>query len=340
MPDVLKQTVSASQIAAVFNRSPYDTRFTLWQWFKRGIETAQQDTRMSFGKFIEPFVLAQVQERLRLEVIHNREGQYFRRGALGCTRDATVIDPTRGPGIVQVKAHAYPQWRDLYTESMTPPHIEMQLQTEMAVHDARWGIIAVMVGQNDQLLLYEREPIPALQAQLDQAAAEFLASVTAGDEPDALGSEVELPVLDALYPEVTPRKIATVADQAKAEKIAEDAMLYDWAKEQRKSFERVEKEKRAIIAAAIGDAERLDLPGVTIQVSRSSTKEGVMQLPAAIAIDLSKLIATAPEGFDIEPIRAAATWGQVTRAPSVRTTFKITPTGDQQQKEDDKWLTP
>lgn len=338
MPDVLKKTVSASQVAALFNRSPYQTRWSLWQWFRQSIDIDDANRRMDFGKFVEPFVLSQVQERLRLEVLHNREGAYFRNGDLGCTRDARVFDPTRGEGIVQAKCHSYQAWREAYTDSMTPPHVEMQLQTEMFVHGAKWGVVAVMVGQNDQLLLYERQPIPALQEKIRAEAHEFLDSVMEDREPDVLGAAVELPVLDLLYPTVRPKTIATV-DPAKVESIAEAVRMYAWAKEQEAFHRRVKDDKRAIIAAAVGEAERMELPGVTVRVKRSQTKASVMALPADLAIGLTKTISTLPEGVDIEPLKAAATWNIQTRAPSVRTEFEVITTEEQQQ-ESTQWLTP
>jgi hypothetical protein len=336
VPDVLKQTVSASQIAGIYNRSPWETRWSLWHWFRNSVEIAADNSRTDFGKFCEPFIMAQVQERLRLEVQHNAAGEYKRKGSLGCSRDARIFDPTRGEGIIQAKTCARQIWKETYTDSLCPPHIEMQLQCEMAVHDAAWGIVAVMIGQNDQLFLYERQPNKELQARMEDEARAFLDSVAAGQEPSPFGSAVELPVLDALYPTVTPGKVITMTDET----IAEAARMMRWADEQSKFFSRVYDQKRAIIAAAAGDAQRLELPGVMIEISRSSAKGGSVNLPAEIAIGLLKtLTEAAAAGIDPEPIRAAATWSQTTRAESVRTKFRIIDTAPPTE-ESKTWLTP
>lgn len=335
MPDPLKKTVSASQVAALFNLSPYETRWSMWQWFRKSIEIDQENSRTDFGKFVEPFIMAQVQEMLRLEVIHNKANAYHRAGPLGCTADARVFDPTRGPGVVQAKAHGYPAWRESFTESMCPRHVELQLQTEMAVVGAQWGMVAVMIGQNDKVLLYEREPNKELQQRIADEATAFLASVEANEPPDPFGAAVELPILDQLYREVIPKKIIELSDLD----IAEAARMMAWSGEQQLFHKRIYDQKRAIVAAAIGDAERLILPGVTVEASRSVVKESTVSLPADIAIGLTQTLVNAPPGFDVEPIKAAATWSKVGREESVRTKFKIFITEEQPQEEA-QWLTP
>jgi hypothetical protein len=336
MPDVLKQTVSASQVAAMFNRSPYETRWSLWHWFRRSIEIDATNSRTDFGRFVEPFIMAQVQERLRLEVHHNAAGEYRRKGPIGCSRDARVFDPTRGEGIVQAKCHSRQIWKETYTDSMCPPHVEMQLQTEMAAHDAAWGVVAVMVGQNDQLYLYERQPNKELQARIIAEAEAFLQSVADGEEPNPFGAAIELPVLDQLYPAVTVGKVVTLAD----EELAEDARMMRWADEQYAFFGRVYDQKRAIIAAAAGDAERLELPGVTVELKRSTTKPGYVNLPAEIAIGLVEALpAIQQAGIDPQAISNAATWSKQVREGSVRTKFRIIDTAPPTE-EGKTWLTP
>jgi hypothetical protein len=331
MPDPLKQTVSASQVGALFNLSPYATRFTLWHWFKSGVGETAENRRMTFGKFVEPFILDQVQERLRLEVTHNAAREYVRRAPIGCTRDATVYDPARGLGIVQAKAVSYMSWKENWTEAMAPKWVELQAQTEMLATGASWGVIAAMIGQNDNLLLYERTPSEALVSRINGEAQAFLASLEAEDAPDALGSETEIPVLAALYPATVERKVLTLTDTS----LGEDARLYRWAAAERAAMERVEKDKKAKLLAAAGDAETLILPGAEIRIKRSQTKPSIISLPAEIAIPLRGLNSAHASEID-----KALAWQHQAKAGGVRTTLDVTETAAPDFLDEVKELTP
>lgn len=335
MPDPLKQTVSASQVGALFNLSPYQTRFTLWHWFRSGIGEEPENRRMTFGKFAEPFILGQVQERLRLEVQHNAAGEYVRRAPIGCTRDAIVIDPARGPGIVQAKALGYQSWKENWTETTAPKWVELQAQTEMLATGAGWGVIAAMIGQNDNLLLYERTLNGGLASRVIAEAQGFLDSLAADTPPDPLGSEIEIPVLTALYPASVEKKVVTLDDTS----LGEDARLYRGAVEQRRAFERVEADKKAKLRAAAGDAEALVLPGADVRIKRSQTKPSVIQLPADLAIKLRQAAQFA-EIEEHDAIQAAVDWQQQTRAGGVRTTIDVTETAGPDFLDNVKDLTP
>ena len=100
MPDPTKKTISATESPALFNRvSPYVTLWMLWQKFARGMDLdSPADARMTWGKKLQPLIIDQAAEDLKFEVIPNADDSYHRRGLLGCTRDATIICPDRGPG--------------------------------------------------------------------------------------------------------------------------------------------------------------------------------------------------------------------------------------------------
>ena len=114
MPDPRLETVSASQAAALFNRSPYDTRWTLYQRFIGNVPEDAADNRMAWGKRMQPLLLEAAGEDLALEVQPPdafglavddmfQGDPYLRNGMLGCTRDALVVCPDRGPGALELK---------------------------------------------------------------------------------------------------------------------------------------------------------------------------------------------------------------------------------------------
>src|SRR6185503_18450379 len=102
MPDPARRTVSATESPMLFNASPYGTRWTLWQRHANGIEIPYDvNERMEWGTLMQPLLLEQAARDLKLEV--TPEHRYVSRGSLGCTRDATVYCPDRGPGALETK---------------------------------------------------------------------------------------------------------------------------------------------------------------------------------------------------------------------------------------------
>ena len=102
---------------------------------------------------------AQAAEDLKLEVRPNADDTYHRRGLLGCTRDATIICPDRGPGALETKCiFDYRTWMaDWGGGAFVPKPHEIQLQQQLLVGDGDdgfaaegspydWGVIAAWVA--------------------------------------------------------------------------------------------------------------------------------------------------------------------------------------------------
>src|SRR3989442_9052297 len=128
MPDTTKQTISATQSPALFGVSPYMTRWMLLRHFIHGdpIDSPEHE-RMTWGKKLQPLVLAQAAEDLHLEVRPNAEDVYLRSEhfPIGCTRDAEIICPDRGPGTLETKCvFDYGVWMQTWNGGKAlPKHI-------------------------------------------------------------------------------------------------------------------------------------------------------------------------------------------------------------------------
>ena len=166
VPDSTGKTISATQAPALWNASPWLTRWMLHQHFTNGMQLDKAaDARMSWGLKLQPLILEQAAEDLSLEIRPNEGDIYERRGLLGCTRDAIVIDPTLGPGALETKVvFDYRDWMSAWDGGRTAPqHYEIQLQEQMLVGDGetgepfRWGVIAVWVAGEVHYL--RRDPV-------------------------------------------------------------------------------------------------------------------------------------------------------------------------------------
>lgn len=272
MPDPLRQTISATEAAALWNVSPYVTRWMLWQKFAKGIDIdAEEDARMSWGKKLQPLIIQQAAEDLKFEVIPNADDSYHRRGLLGCTRDATIICPDRGPGALETKCvFDYRTWMEKWGGGDTPPREhEIQLQMQMLVGDGEgkpsynWGVIAAWVA--GEVHYFEREPITNLWDLLRDEAQAFFKSILENDEPDPFGATIEVEWLTMLFP-TEHGKVLDLSADADAGRYAEIAQVYVAAKEQENAGKRTAEPLRAKLLALAKDAETVWLPGA-IKVS-------------------------------------------------------------------------
>lgn len=329
MPDPTKKTVSASQMAALFDLSPYTTRWLLWHQMK-GTDTkdeTEEDERMLWGKLFEPTIFYQTLVRLDLEGSYNNKQLYKRspNHRIGCTLDGEVSHPTLGTAVVQVKCTDWLIFKTDWKDGKVPPHIDVQVQTEMLVSEANKGYIACLVGGND-LHIIERDPDPELQDEIVARTNDFWASIDAGEEPDPLGTEAEIP--EILKREFQPEREVNVSDSEEAYDALQGLKYYDPIRKEAKAG--YEKAKRQIIALTMGEAGKVIGHGYGARIKRSSSPATVLDLPTDIKASLENLEERLDHPGDKEIVRAAIDWEHVTRRAGHRTSIDVweVPTDD------------
>jgi len=278
MPDPTRATLSATQTPALFGASPYLTRWMLLRHFIHGDPIdGPEHNRMDWGKRMQPLLLAQAAEDLHLEVRPNADNTYVRRGLLGCTRDAEIICPDRGPGSLETKCvFSYDVWMQAWNSGKSlPKQNEIQLQQQMMVGDGKqahgWGVIAVWLC--GEMKYFERKPIPELWEAIELEAEKFFGDVEAKREGEPFGDPVEAPLLAKVF----PLKVGTLVDfrtHPQARELAEQVRLMDYHASERKAHAKGEDGIKAKIKAMMGDAEEAAfLYGIKVrakQVSRAS----------------------------------------------------------------------
>lgn len=285
MPDVERKSVSASQIAALFDTSPYLTRWMLWHYLAGTPQPADDaDERMKMGTRMEPLLLELASEDLRIEV--TRDQHYVRNGVIGCTRDARIHDPQRGPGCLETKCcFDYRQWMNRWSGGKAPPiDLELQLQAQMLVGDGttpfNWGVLMCWVGGERKY--FEREPKLDLWEEMKASATALLASVAAGVEPDPFGSVIELPLLKQLFPRVE-RVTLDLSAEPTAQELAESAAQLNWAREQHSFFGKLTDQIKAQLIACAKDNDTIALPeGVFVEIKKTPTKASVINRKAGV----------------------------------------------------------
>jgi len=293
MPDPTKKTISATEMSMLLGVSPYGTRWMLYQRFAKGIEAPSPDhNRLDWGLKMEPLLLEQAAADLRLEVKTNRQPDgsqvYLRRGLLGCSRDADIYDPQRGPGALETKCcFDYKILMQEWDGGKTPPRQhEIQLQQQMYVGDGvtsfEWGTIALWCGGD--MTYFHRKPMPTLWEVFEKKAAQFFADVADGNEPEPFGSPVEVPLLKTIFA-VPSGEVLNAVDllgEVEATKLAQRVVDADARRSERLSAEKFEEETKAKILGLAKDAVVIDLPqGISVKIIRSS-RAGYAVKPSTI----------------------------------------------------------
>ena len=298
MPDSTKQTISATQSPALFGASSYLTRWMLYMQFagKAEMETTEPNPRMEWGKKMQPLVLDQVAKDQKLEVVPNNIDSYIRRGLLGCTRDATIICPSRGPGALEIKCvFDYTAWMQKWNGGKTVPReYEIQLQQQMFVGDESWGMIAVWVCAD--LYYFERKPIIDLWQRLNVEAADFFAQVKGElPAPKPFGAPIEIPWLTSMFPTVKNSVLDLSHDPVHV-KTSEKVSMYQFHSEQESGAKTGKELIRGELLALAMENEMVLLPcGVNYRIQKSGRGKTIkpyvpeVPLPPPLAADESIL---------------------------------------------------
>jgi len=239
-----------------------------------------EDGRMSWGKRMQPLLLQAAAEDLRLAVEPNADDVYIRRGDIGCTRDAEVHCPDRGPGALETKVcFDFRTWMNKWDGGKRPPvHNEIQLQAQMYVGDGEtpfsWGVLACWCA--GAMTYWERKPDAELWKLMEGAAGEFLRTVEAMEEPDPFGSPKEVPLLNALYPETERRTVDLTGEDVE---LAEEAMMYAWARKQETFYKKIKETAAAKFKGLAQGADRLDLPeDVHVEIKTSTSNDAIRRV--------------------------------------------------------------
>lgn len=283
MPDPLRKSVSATEASALFDVNPYQTRWMLYWKFAEGREVeTPAHSRMDWGTILEPHVLEWAARDLKLEVRPNKgaDGKqvYVRRGQLGCTRDAEIFCPDRGPGALETKCvFDYKTWMNEWSGGNKPPrHHEIQLQTQLYVGDGQtsynWGVEAVWIA--GEVIYFERKPVPKFIDALEQQTAKFFEDVANHNEPEPFGSPREWPLLDEVFP-VDEEKVLDLRQGEQGLKLAELVRMYEYHRTQRLGHQKGEDVIRGKIRLLCRDHGKLLLPhGINVTMKQNKKSVG------------------------------------------------------------------
>jgi hypothetical protein len=310
MPDLTKKTISASQMAALFELSPYATRYQLYHWVVSDIEIEQEsNARLEWGLRHQQTILDWVSDELRIDVAGNDEYYQNTVERIGCTGDGYAVDPQRGLGVVEAKCSDWMQWKDTWTSEKAPAHIELQVQTQMMVPHPElgapvWGAIACLVGGND-MRLYMREPDPAVQDRIREKVSEFWSDVADRNEPPLGGLAVEQKILNLIYPEVDDNEPPVdLRGTPEDDEIGDMLRMYAYARTQRGVHEKAAKKYQSQILERAANSSTILTSAATAYIKKARIAETTISRQASVRNSIT--VKENPAADPLKPFKEAA----------------------------------
>jgi predicted phage-related endonuclease len=259
--------VGASEAAALFDCSPYLTRFELWHRKKGNIDTPEfnelhdgvpDNERIYWGVRLEAAIIEAAKERYgyidrdQVEKLTNGKG-------LGGHPDRRVICPERGPGILEIKTADWlvrKSWGD-----EPPMHYLLQSQAYQGLDGVQWGDVLVLVGGN-KLERFCYDFRPKIYAEIERRVEDFWQSIEANDPPPADYTR-DLDTIVDLNRDAGEAHIDLTGDNS-----AQDAATtFLWAREARLKAEKDEDTAKAELLDKLGAAASATLNGFVVRAT-------------------------------------------------------------------------
>lgn len=231
------ENIGSSDISALFDQSPYLTRFELYHQKKNNQIINFDSDRMFWGRSMEPAIAKGVERAKGWKLIKSDE--YFLSEnvkGMGCTPDFIIqpIPEYDGPGIAEIKNVDGLQYKKEWLNDEPPIYYILQLQQQLACTGFKWGIIAVLIGGNDlKIFFYQRHE--AAIKKIESAVTQFWDDVAKEIEPKVVGDDYDIikdlyPIVhseidlstDNHLPELCAKMLVASATRLKAEKEEKD----------------------------------------------------------------------------------------------------------------------
>ena len=249
-----RKGIGGSDAAAVLGLSRWKTPLQVYVE-KLGIaDDAEETEAMRMGTILEPIVAQLYQDETKRELRHPGPFTIRRSAAnpfMTATLDREILGDPRGLGVLQIKTASFykaEEWAD-----EPPVMYQVQLQHEIAVADAAWGSLAVLIG-GQKFLWMDLERNDRFIWVMIEREAEFWRRVQAQDPPDPAATKTDRELLATLYPKDSGEVVALPGEAS-----AWDAQRLE-AIDELKKWDAIKDAAENRIKAALGEASAGILP--------------------------------------------------------------------------------
>lgn len=269
--------ITSTDVSALFGISPWCTPFELWHRKNDSLVVLLEENEfMKWGTRLQDSIAAGVAEDNEWDI--RRMNEYIRLPELrmGASFDFSIEsmkvmtasevlhrqaeigkeNPTPYRGLLEVKnvfgLKFQQEWlTDEEGNIEAPPHIEIQVQHQLAVSGRAFAYIAALVGGN-KIVLLKRTPDPKIIEAIKAKVAVFWKSVEAGTPPSPNFTK-DAEFIKSLYQYAEPNKIFYAQS---GDRISQLMELYKAASEDEKAAAAQKEAFKTEILTLVGDAEK------------------------------------------------------------------------------------
>lgn len=251
--------LTSTDVAALFNRNPYMTKWELWHRKAKLVSSDFRDSeRMAWGRRLEMAIAAGVAEERGWVVAPMDEFITLPEVRLGSSFDFRIKEPRAILEIKNVDGLVFHRdWEDSEKEVAPPAHIEFQIQHQMLVAGDTKAYIGALIGGN-RLVVLERDADPVVHEAILAEAEKFWESI-ADNDPPPLSPDTDIAAIQAVYSHAEPGKIIEAPPEI--EPLIDQ---YRHATDLEKAARKDKDVAKGQILAAIGDAEKVLGEGWTV----------------------------------------------------------------------------
>jgi putative phage-type endonuclease len=271
------QDVTSTESAALFGMSPYVTHFDLWHRKRSGqVPEFRTNERMRWGNRLESAIAHGIADEKGWNIEPMKDYLRDPEARIGSSFDFVITNLDGGPTHLEIKNVDYLAFRDGWLEHddgsiEAPEQIELQVQHQMAVSGFGRAFIGAFVGGN-RFEIIERQRDEDVIRAIRAKVAEFWRTVEAGEEPDPVMPQ-DAAALIRLNAYAEPGKILDATGDAKIASLVDQ---YRSAKAMADEHEEDAKIAKALLLEAIGDAEKVLLPGFSISAGMVADSPGTL----------------------------------------------------------------
>lgn len=256
--DLRTKDITSTEIGSLFGISPYMTAFELWHRKKNDVRIQiDGNERMFWGTLLQDSIADGIVKQGNNWVIQ-RMKEYIRDEKLkiGASFDFSIALPGDVPitserlGLLEIKNVDGLVFRNEWTETEAPLHIEIQVQHQLLVSQREFAYIGALVGGN-RLVLIKREPDFKVHQAIIDKVTYFWHSIENNIEPKP-NMEVDAEFVSKMYGYSEPGKVINLNDPG----VKLQAQRYKEAGDKIKELDTVRDVIKAEMLMQIGDAEK------------------------------------------------------------------------------------
>jgi len=190
---IRRQTIGASEIAALVGASPWETAFSLYSKRIGNAAPEPENAAMRRGRHLEAVAVEMLREERPDWIVKANPmpgGVFYRDldAGISATPDVFVAAPGRPNGICQIKSVQKftfdKKWKNAVGEIEPPLHVVIQAVQEAALTGADWACVAALVVDfGIDLPIIEIEIHGGIIARMRKEAADFWRRVKDNDPP-------------------------------------------------------------------------------------------------------------------------------------------------------------